>query len=272
MEDEDLASKPQIVGPQRVAVIIPAYNSRRTIGSTVRACRAIPSVDLIVVVDDGSTDDTGNLARAAGAAVVRHSVARGRASALETGVKVAAMRDRADWPDRLLLFLEADLGDSAIESAALVDAVASGVADCAIGIPPSEDGRRMDRISRAAAKGIQRTTGWAPLWPLSTERCVTREALNEVMPFAAGWGADVAMTIDLITLGFSVVEVPCAFHRVYPQDHGHEVYRPPQQWEVWLALLLRRLMTHRVPSADRMPLSEQGIGIPYKRLMPGSES
>ena len=41
----------------------------------MRACRAIPSVDLLIVVDDGSTDDTGRAARAAGAVVVLHGQA-----------------------------------------------------------------------------------------------------------------------------------------------------------------------------------------------------
>lgn len=112
-------------GPQRVAVVIAARDDREAIPATVRACYAIPDVDLIVVVDDGSDDDTAHAARGAGAVVVRHSVPRGRASALETGVKVVAMRDRVDWPARHLLFLDPNLGDSAVEATALVDAVNS---------------------------------------------------------------------------------------------------------------------------------------------------
>ncbi|MFC2569798.1 MAG: glycosyltransferase, partial [Schaalia sp.] len=43
--------------PQRVAAVIAAHNVGRAVAATVRACRAIPSVDLLIVVDDGSTDD-----------------------------------------------------------------------------------------------------------------------------------------------------------------------------------------------------------------------
>ena len=53
-------------GPQHVAVVIAARNQRSALAATVRACRAIPGVDLIVVVDDGSDDDTGSVARLAG--------------------------------------------------------------------------------------------------------------------------------------------------------------------------------------------------------------
>ena len=76
-----------------MAVIIPARDEAERIAATVRACRSIPRVDLVVVVDDGSADGTQDHARAAGAVTVRHSVGRGKASALETGASGVGMRD-----------------------------------------------------------------------------------------------------------------------------------------------------------------------------------
>ena len=102
---------------QRVAVVIPAKDEAERIATTVRACRSIPRVDLVIVVDDGSTDGTQDHARAAGAVTVRHSVSRGKASAMETGASVVGMRDYVDGPARLLLFVDADLGDSAASCA-----------------------------------------------------------------------------------------------------------------------------------------------------------
>src|SRR5665647_186986 len=100
---------------QRVAVVIPAKDESRRIAATVRAARAIPNVDLVLVVDDGSEDATQHVAREAGAVVVRHSHTRGKASAMETGAAVTAMRDTRDRLPRLLLFLDGDLGESAVE-------------------------------------------------------------------------------------------------------------------------------------------------------------
>ena len=62
-----------------VAVVIPARNEADRIRDTVAAAAGLPGVDLVIVVDDGSTDDTAGLAGEAGATVLRHSRARGRA-------------------------------------------------------------------------------------------------------------------------------------------------------------------------------------------------
>lgn len=238
-------------GPQRVAAVIAARDDRDTIASTVRACRAIPGVDVIVVVDDGSEDDTGAVARMAGAAVVRHSVPRGRSSALETGVKVVAMRDRADWPARHILFLDADVGDSAVESSALVDAVTSGTADCAIGIPPIDDYSPTRRLARSAARAIRNQTGWPSADPLATNRCLTRESLAHIMPFASGSAVDLAMTLDLLATGADVVEIPCAFeHAPNPRKPKGSRWRAHRS-DTWLAVQSRRLKRLRRPRRSR---------------------
>ncbi|MBC7550640.1 MAG: glycosyltransferase, partial [Cellulomonas sp.] len=114
---------------QRVAVIIPAKDEASRIAATVRSARAIPHVDLVLVVGDGSADNTQHVAREAGAVVVRHSHNRGKAAAMETGAAIVAMRDTEDRPPRLLLFTDGDLGDSAVNTASLVPPVLERAAD-----------------------------------------------------------------------------------------------------------------------------------------------
>lgn len=253
-------------GPQRVAVVIPCHDARVTIASTVRACRAIPTVDLIVVVDDGSTDDTAQVARSAGAVAVRHSVVRGRASAMETGVKVAAMRDRADWPARHILFLEQDLGDSAVEASALVEAINDKAVDCAVAVPVGNRSRRFSGSTALAWKGIRSTTGWISFSPLSTQRCLTREALTAVMPFSAGWGVDVGITIDLLVEGYSVAEAPCDLHSAVREGKLSFTARMARYRDVWIAVRTRRFLRRRVPLELRTPAARQALGEPYRPL------
>lgn len=250
-----------VKGPQRVAVIIACRDARTCIASTIRACRAIPAVDLVVVVDDGSEDNTAQIARSAGAVAVRHSVSRGRASALETGIKVAAMRDRADWPPRLLLFLDPDIGESAVEASALVEAVISGLADCAIGVPVTPG--KLDTPNQVARKGLRRATGWYSTLPLSTQRCLTRAAVNAVMPFSSGWGVDIGMTIDLLAKGFTLVEIPCDFQHMMDPVHRHDGRKGTRYGDVWLTVNMRRLAGTRLPRPLRTPIEDQGPGIPY---------
>ena len=252
--------------PQRIAAILPSHNVGRDVAATVRACRAIPGVDLLIVGDDGSDDDTGRAARAAGAVVVRHSVPRGRASAIETGVKVAAMRDRADGPARHLLILSPDLGDSAVEATALVEAVTTGQADCACSVPPLDPSEFRGRAQNIARAAIHRTTGWMPTYPLSSQRCATREAITAAMPFMNGYGLEVAMTMDILVAGLSMIEIPCDFaHSGADQFIGRH-NRTARLTEASLASARKILHRTRMPLKERFQgLKNQGIGVPYPR-------
>ena len=241
----------------------------RQIASTVRACRAIPGVDLLIVIDDGSDDETGKYARAAGAVVVRHSVPRGRASARETGVKVVAMRDRVDAPGRHILFLSGDLGESAVDAAFLVEAISSGRADLACAVPAglgSEDpnsARKETAAQRLAHNTIRRQTGWNCQAPLSEQLCITREALNAIMPFANGYGLELDMKVRLLALGMTAIELPCAFEHTGDDHSLVALNRPASLADVaWTSTMLA-LRKVRLRRRFRTPVSLQRVGAPY---------
>jgi glycosyltransferase involved in cell wall biosynthesis len=67
--------------------LIPALNAEKTIGDVVRQARE--QIDTVIVIDDGSTDRTGDVARENGAAVIRHDINRGKGASLKTGFQYA---------------------------------------------------------------------------------------------------------------------------------------------------------------------------------------
>lgn len=76
--------------PASVSVVIPAFNEAVSIGPVVESLRAAARWREIVVVDDGSTDGTGDAARAAGATVIRHPYNKGNGAAVKSGIRGAS--------------------------------------------------------------------------------------------------------------------------------------------------------------------------------------
>lgn len=243
------------MSPTPVAAVIPAKDEADRIAATVRAVRAIDGVDLVVVVDDGSSDATAALAREAGAEVVRHARNRGKAAAMTTGAaQVAAIeqrqqRERGEQGDqpvgpRPLLFVDADLEASAANLDVLVPPVAEGDTDMTIAtLPPQKTpGGGRGFVVRLARDGIEHLTGFRAVQPLSGMRCISRQAFEAATPLARGWGVEVGLTVDVLLAGLRVVEVPCELHhRVSGSDWRGQLHRARQYRDVALALGLRRL-------------------------------
>ena len=96
-----------------VSIIIPAFNEAATIGKLIAALAgSFPSYE-IIVVDDGSTDDTGRIARDNGAVVMRHPYNIGNGAAVKTGIRCA----RGD----ILVFMDGDGQHDSRQIAALLE-------------------------------------------------------------------------------------------------------------------------------------------------------
>ena len=235
-----------------VAVVIPAKDEAARIAATVASAHDIAGVDIVLVVDDGSTDDTRLVARDAGATVVVHERNRGKARALQTGADIVARLDRLRAADgslpRAMLFVDADLAESAAHSAPLIEPVLTGATDMSIALLPRQQqvAGGHGRVVALARAGIVRATGWTPAQPLSGIRCLTREAFDAAAPLAAGWGVETGLTIDLLRRGFQVAEVPCElFHRVSGADLAGQLHRAGQYRDVARALAARGLLDLR---------------------------
>jgi len=248
-----------------VAAIIAAKDEAARIVATVVAVRGIDGVDEVIVVDDGSSDATARLAAEAGALVISHPRNRGKAAAMATGASAAADLDLRVRPAsgraRDLLFIDADLAESAAKLGVLVVPVASRAADMTIAVLPPQEraGGGHGFVVRLARKGIRRHSGWTAAQPLSGMRCVSRDAFDAASPLARGWGVEVGLTIDVLGAGLRVVEVPCELHhRVTGADWRGQLHRARQYRDVWLALADRRVRALRAQGRDRAPARTRG--------------
>jgi glycosyltransferase involved in cell wall biosynthesis len=226
-----------------VAVIIPARDEAARIEATAAAAAGLPGVALVVVVDDGSRDATAELARRAGAVVVRHPRNRGKGAAMETGAAAVRVVDQAEAREspRHLLFLDADLAGTAALAGPLAEPVRAGTADMTIAVFSTTvklGGHGL--VVRLSGAGIRRVTGWRPAQPLNGQRCLTRAAFEAARPLAPGWGVETALTIDLLRQGLRVTEVQVDLaHRATGTGLGAQLHRARQLAGVARALAVR---------------------------------
>ena len=228
---------------REVAVIIPAWNEADRIQATVGAASAIPGAGLVLVVDDCSRDGTARRAKEAGAAVMRHARNRGKGAAMETGAEAVRLLDEQNGiPYRHLLFLDADLGETAERAGPLAAPVLDGTADMTIAVFTATvklGGHGL--VVSLAGKGIKRATGWQPRQPLNGQRCLTRAAFEAARPLAHGFGIETALTIDLMRSGMRITEVEVDLaHRATGTDLRAQLHRARQLADVARALATRR--------------------------------
>jgi glycosyltransferase involved in cell wall biosynthesis len=134
-----------IRNPADIHVVIAAYNEAAMIGRVVGGVRRAGYQ--VVVVDDGSHDATARMARAAGAAVIRHPFNLGQGAALQSGIDFV-LQNGAD----VIVTFDADGQHSPTDIASLAEALASENADFALGSRFLGQSSNIPRIRRLLLK------------------------------------------------------------------------------------------------------------------------
>lgn len=226
--------------PSDTLVIVTAYNEADRIEATLRAlARAFPGAP-VWVADDGSTDGSAALARASGARVVRSERTIGKGAAATLAARQLLSSLELDL-DPVVVLCDGDLGESAGRLAPLARAVASGEADLAVAAFARKVGGGFGLALGFGRWAIRRRCGLKATAPLSGQRAMRSGTLRGVLPFARGFGMEVAMTIDAVRAGGRVAEIELDLHhRSSGRTPRGFVHRGRQLLDIALAYRQRR--------------------------------
>ncbi len=205
-------SKTPVKG-QRTGILagICAYNEARYIGSIVLQARQY--VDEVIVIDDGSTDNTASVAELAGATVIRHSGNRGKGAAIQSILAEAKKRN----PDVLVL-LDADAQHDPNEIPVLAKPITEGF-DLVIGSREAQKDKT-PRYRRIGQKVIFRSSRLASKTNVADSesgfRALSPKAIKKLDLKAKGFGIESEMITSAADKKLKITEVPIS--NIYTRD------------------------------------------------------
>lgn len=205
--------------------VIPCLNEERFIGNVVT--RAKKHVDEVIVVDDGSTDNTSSIAEAAGATVVKHDKSRGAGAGTRTGFE-AAIKKKAE----IIVTLDGDGQHNADEIPILIQPVINGEADIVVGSRFLKEAK----VARYRKFGIDVIT-WAYNFGHQSKiidaqsgfRAHSRKAAEAMSITCPGFGFSIQTLVQARKKRLTIVERPisCIYHdagsTLNPVVHGLNV-------------------------------------------------
>ncbi|HYO79734.1 MAG TPA: glycosyltransferase family 2 protein [Thermoanaerobaculia bacterium] len=189
---------------ERFAVLIPALNAERTIAQVVVDARK--ELEPVIVVDDGSRDATGEVARNNGATVLRHEVNRGKGGALTTGF-AWALENGFDG----VITLDADGQHLAREIPKFIAARAANGADLIIGgrahlfegmLPRRRNANRFSAWSISIAAGVRVTDSQSGF------RFYSSRLLRTLKLRTNGFDMESEVIVRAGRNGFAIVTIP----------------------------------------------------------------
>lgn len=204
-------ASPPVARSGPVVLVLPAHNEAPRIGAVLAR---VPSEVAghrvkVIVVDDGSTDETAAVARAAGATVVAHASNRGLGAAVRTGLAAARSNDPV-----AVAFCDADGEYAPKELVSMVTPILAGAADYVVGSRFAGDIRRMLPHRRAGNRALTIVLAWVARCPITDGQ----SGYRALAPWAAAEAEIIhdynyaqVLTLDLLGKGARYVEVPISY-------------------------------------------------------------
>ena len=188
-----------------ISIIIPAYNEEDKIKDTLESIKSIETINQIIVVDDGSSDNTTEKASQVQSEKIKVFTLdknKGKGFALNYGLKIAM--ENAD----IIGFLDGDLGSSSSEVEKLITPIINNEADVIIAkFPPAKKKGGLGFVKGLAKQSVLDMTGEELDATLSGQRLFKKEVLQQFEEIPFGYGVEVGMTIDILKKGYKIKEV-----------------------------------------------------------------
>ena len=221
----------------RIVAVVPAYNEAPVVGRVVRDLRAV--VDSVVVVDDGSSDETAAVAKREGAVVVRHGLNRGQGAALGTGIRYAL-----EWGADIIVTFDADGQHQAADVPRLVEPLLLGRCDVTLGsrfcrgaaVVGMPRARRL--LVAIAARFDRLRTGLAITDTHNGLRAFTRQAAARLVIRHDGMAHASEILDEIARHGLRFTEVPVSVR--YTPYAGGKGQRLGASWAIVRDLVLGR--------------------------------
>jgi phosphoserine phosphatase SerB len=181
----------------KITCVIPAYNEESAITNTLRTVKKVKTIDEIIVVDDGSTDNTSEMASMEGVMVIRHEINRGKGAAIKTGYENSS--------GDAILFLDADIRNiSPRKITSIIRPIRNDEAD----FVKTSFRRKRGRVTELVVKPLFRVI--FPFinfgQPLSGQFAIKRELMKD-LKIEDKWGVDIQILLQLVKRGTRIAEV-----------------------------------------------------------------
>jgi len=216
-----------VAEPRDCSVVIPAFDEAASIAEVVAAVRQAGAWAEVLVVDDGSRDDTAQRARDAGARVVRHPYNKGNGAAVKTGIRNA----RAE----VVVLLDADAQHDPAEMGRLVEPV--GEYDMVVGARAPGDQPAIRALGNAVFNALASWLTGVRIPDLTSGfRAARRERLLEILHLLPnGFSYPTTSCLALIKAGHNLTFVPI---RARPRV-GKSKIRPIRDGVRFLLIILK---------------------------------
>ncbi len=196
----------------QIACVIPAFNEEKTVGDVVNQVKAY--CDLVIVVDDGSKDETAGNAAKMGARVVSHPFNLGAGAAVSTGLALAVRAGATR-----IVTLDADGQHNVAELPMLLRPIVEGEADLVIGSRKRAGSPGMPfykRFGNAVLAFLASSKSGVRITDSETGfRAMTRVVAENLRPNAMGYSYASEMIVRATQHSYRVVEIP--IRTIYPR-------------------------------------------------------